>query len=113
MVTGILCAAALLCGCASHKASAPKPAANNAPAKTDVTPDLRPAGQVEMVNAEARFVVVNYPPGGVPKPGRRLNVYRGGMKVGEVKVTGPERDNNTVADILAGEVQIHDQTREE
>ena len=109
MVIGVLCAATLLGGCATHKASAPKPA----PAKTVVTPDLRPVGQVAMVNAQARFVVISYPPGAVPKPGQRLNVWRNGLKVGEVQVTGPQLDNNTDADILAGDVQVRDQTREE
>ncbi|MGD1086779.1 MAG: hypothetical protein ABSA47_18735 [Verrucomicrobiota bacterium] len=109
MVIGVLCAATLLGGCATHKSSAPKPA----PAKTVVTPDLRPVGQVELVNAQGRFVVISYPPGAVPKPGLRLNVWRNGLKVGEVKVGDQERDNNTVADILAGDVKVHDQTREE
>jgi hypothetical protein len=110
---GFLCAVTLFCGCASQKAPAPKAAAKPAPEKTVVTPDPLPAGRVAMVNGEARFVIINYPPGAVPKPGQRLNVYRDGNKVGEVKVTGPERDNNTVADIVAGDVQTRDLTRQE
>lgn len=84
-----------------------------APDKTVVTPDLLPVGLVELVNTEARDVVINYPPGTVPKAGQRLGVYRNGLKVGEVSVSGPERDNNTVADILQGDIQVHDQTRQE
>ena len=42
-----------------------------------------------------------------------MNVYRGGLKVGEVKVTGPQRENETVADIIAGDVQPHDEIREQ
>jgi hypothetical protein len=105
-IIGILSAAILLAGCASPKSAGPK---------TDtavITADFRPAGKVEMVDVPGRFVVISFEPGAVPKPGQRLNVYRAGAKVGEVKVTGPERDNNTVADILAGEVQIQDETRE-
>lgn len=45
--------------------------------------------------------------------GKRLNVYRNGLKVGELKVTGPQRDNNTVADIVAGECQVGDEVRED
>ena len=113
MVLGILCGAIVLCGCASHKASAPKPGkAKSTAGKAVITPDLRPAGKVAMVNALGRFAVITYLPGAVPGPGQRLNVYRNGQKVGEVKMTGPERDNNTVADILAGEVQINDEIRE-
>lgn len=66
-----------------------------------------------MVNPTARFVVMTFPFGGVPAVERRLNVYRNGLKVAEVKVTGPHRDNNTVADIVAGEVQVNDQVRED
>ncbi|MGA3182697.1 MAG: hypothetical protein ABSF38_20425 [Verrucomicrobiota bacterium] len=113
MVIGILCAAALLCGCATSKAPAAKSTAKPPAGKTIITPDLLPAGHVALVNTEARFVIINYPPGAAPKPGQRLNVYRNGLKVGEIKVTGPERDNNTVADILVGDVQLHDQTRQE
>ena len=111
---GILSCAILLAGCASNKSTAPK----NGPQKPAasqpvVTPDFRPVGKVARVNADGRFVVVSFPPGEVPQPDALLNVYRNGLKVGEVKVTEWERDNNTVADILAGDVQVHDQTREE
>jgi hypothetical protein len=34
------------------------------------------------------------------------------MKVGELKVTGPARDQNTVADITAGEAQPGDEARD-
>jgi hypothetical protein len=106
-VLGFFCAAVLFCGCATKKAV---PAA---PAKPIVTPDLQPMGLVELVNTEARDVVINYPPGTVPKAGQQLAVYRNGLKVGEVHVTGPEANNNTVADILQGDIRVHDQTRQE
>ena len=64
-----------------------------------------------MVNGSARFVVMTFPLGGVPDNGRRLNLYRNGLKVAEVKVTGPQRDNNTVADIILGEAQVNDEAR--
>jgi hypothetical protein len=66
-----------------------------------------------MVNANARFVILGFPPGPMPSTDTRLTVYRGGLKVGEVKVTGPQRGSNTVADILAGEIQARDEAREE
>jgi hypothetical protein len=34
------------------------------------------------------------------------------MKIAELKVTGPARDQNTVADITAGEVQPGDEARD-
>jgi hypothetical protein len=49
----------------------------------------------------------------LPPLEKRLNVYRNGLKVGEVRVTGPQRDNNTVADIIAGDCQPGDQVRED
>ena len=54
-----------------------------------------------MVNVDARFVVLNFPVGQMPVVGRRLNVYRNGLKVGELSVTGPQKEDNTVADITA------------
>ena len=83
------------------------------PGQPVIQPDLRATGEVEMVNPTARFVVLSFPPGPVAPPDHHLNVYRQGLKVGELKVTGPQRGNDTVADILAGEIQVHDEVREE
>jgi len=68
---------------------------------------------VVSVNPTARFVVLTFPIGALPGLEKRLNVYRGGLKVGEIKITGPQRDNNTVADIVTGECQIGDEVRED
>ena len=40
-----------------------------------------------------------------------LNVYRHGVKVGELSVTGPQRDDNIVADIVSGDLQAGDAAR--
>jgi hypothetical protein len=74
---------------------------------------LRISGQVAMVNPEARFVVLSFPPGPMPQADQHLNVYRNGLKVGEVKVTGPQHEYDTVADILTGDVQLHDEVRQD
>jgi PBP1b-binding outer membrane lipoprotein LpoB len=111
---GLLGAALLLAGCVHHK-----PAPNSAPPvrsqqpKAVIKPDLRVSGRVAMVNAGARFVVITFPPGPVPQTDHCLNVYRNGLKVGEIKVSGPQRENDTVADITAGDVQLHDEVKEE
>ena len=76
-----------------------------------VTPDPTQAGTVLQVNVSARFVVLNFPVGSMPPVGQRLYVYRAGLKVGELKVTGPQRDDNTVADIVNGEAQAGDVIR--
>jgi hypothetical protein len=115
---GLLGATLLLAGC-MH----PKPAPNPAPPvqsqqpKPVITPVIKPdlhlSGQVAMVNAAARFVIISFPPGPVPPTGTRLNVYRNGLKVGEVTVTGPQHENDTVADIITGDIQLHDEARAE
>ena len=69
-------------------------------------------GKVAHVNPAARFAVLSYPIGKLPSVEKRLSVYRDGMKVGELKVTGPQRDQNTVADITAGEAQPGDEVRD-
>ena len=77
-----------------------------------VTPAPANSGRITSVNLAARYVVITYPVG-VPLPAieRKLDVYRAGLKVGEIKITGPSRDLNTVADITAGECQPGDEVR--
>lgn len=109
-VFAVLCVAILLVGCGKTKDVS---TGFVQPGKPVVSPDFRPSGKVQSVNLEARFVIINFPITNVPPPGRRLSLYRNGLKVGEVKITGPERDGNTVADLLAGEAQAQDQARED
>jgi hypothetical protein len=76
-----------------------------------VTLDPSASGRVASVNTTARFVVLNYPLGHMPAAGQGLSLYRRGLKVGEIKVTGPQQDDNTVADLVTGEAQIGDEVR--
>lgn len=76
-----------------------------------VVPATSDSGKIASVNNNGRFVVMTFPMGSVPKPERRVNVFRNGMKVAEVLVTGPQRDSNTVGDILSGEAQVNDDVR--
>ena len=109
-------------GCVLGKKRSPNPgtaqtiAGTNNISKTDlkliVTPETALIGKVAAANANARFVVLNFPVGRLPSLDQRLNVYRNGLKVGEVKTTGPQRDDNTVADIIAGEARVGDEVRE-
>jgi hypothetical protein len=95
----------------SNPRFAPAPTVTNS-----VAPIVTPGGlqgQVASVNANGRFVVLSYPIGGLPSLEKRLNVYHNGLKVAELKVTGPQRDNNIVADIVAGQCAPGDQTRED
>ena len=63
------------------------------------------------MNEAGHFVVLNFPVGRLPPLEQVFNLYRGGLKVGEVKVTGPKEDENIVADIIAGDAAEGDQVR--
>jgi len=76
------------------------------------TPDNLMVARVSSYNAAGRFVVLECPIDKMPILDQVLFVYRGGMKVGEIKVTGPARDNHTVADVIAGEALKGDEVRD-
>ena len=76
-----------------------------------MTPDTQLVGKVSRANQDGRFVVMTFPIGHLPTLNERLNVYRRGLKVGEVRVTGPQLDDNVVGDITAGEAQPGDEVR--
>jgi hypothetical protein len=88
-----------------------KPPSNSG--KLIVTPDDSLVGKVAKVNLAGRFVVLNFPLGRMPAADQRFNLYRRGVKVGEVKVTGPQHDDNIVADLVAGDSEIGDEARKE
>ena len=114
----LLCALALS-GCVWRKGSAraPSPAPRaGAPAANEpliVTPENGVVGKVALVNTTARFVVLNFPLKKMAAVEQRLNIYRRGLKVGEVKVTGPRREDNIVADLVAGKAEVGDEARAE
>jgi hypothetical protein len=124
LLSAILLGALALSGCARQKVAEPgsrpqtQAGARAAPTGTGptfqpvtVTPDNTLAGKVVGVNAPLRFVVLNFPLGRMPSPDRRLDIFRRGLKVGEVKVTGPQQQDNTVADLVAGEADVGDDAR--
>ena len=99
----------LVSGCAGGKVAdgekaKPRP-------KLIVTPQTALVGKVKKVNEGARFVVVNFPVGKVPPAGNVMRVYRSGLRVGEVRVTTLQQADNTVADILEGQIQEGDEVR--
>ena len=105
----------LLSGCFHHKpAPAPaRPAVVGTPAPAIVTPDTTLAGPVVSYNETGRIVVLNFPAARMPKLDQHLFIYRAGLKVAEVTVTGPQSDDNTVADLLSGDAQAGDQVRDQ
>ena len=77
-----------------------------------VTPDEGLVGKVARYNDTGRFVVMEFPIGHLPVMGQKLFVYRNGLKVGEVNVSGPQRDDHIVGDLAAGEAQAADEVRD-
>jgi len=121
----ILCAALVLSGCFGRRTTAARDSGragvdgafaslgtNSPNQKLIVTPGNSLVGKVAFVNMNARFVVLNFPIGQLPAIEQHLNIYRSDLKVGEVKVTGPQYDDNVVADLLAGDSKIGDQVRD-
>jgi hypothetical protein len=84
----------------------------SSPQKLIVTPETGLVGKVETVNQNARYVVLSFPIGRLPAMEQRLSVYRSGLKVGEVKVTGPQIEDNVVADIVEGDSGPGDEVRD-
>jgi hypothetical protein len=84
---------------AEAKAAAPKPI---------VTPDFSLAAKVVSVNTVGRFVVLSFPAGQLPRQDQTLFLYRDGLKTAEVRVTGPQMENNIVADLVSGDAQAGD-----
>jgi len=106
-----LIAGILVSGCFHHrpKQAPPAPAASS----VIITPDTSLAGKVVSYNDAGRFVVLNFPIGQMPAVGQTLFLYRNGLKEGEIKVSGPQRDNDTVADLVNGDAQPGDEVRDQ
>ena len=90
------------------KVAAPK----NKPVTTIVTPDNSLSGKVISYNSTGRFLVLNFPDRRLPKVDQTLFLYRSGLKVAEVKVTGPQNEDNTVADLVNGDARTGDDVRD-
>jgi hypothetical protein len=85
-----------------------QPAVTATPAPAPiVTPDLALAAKVVRVNDVARIAILNFPDGKMPRLQSTFYVYRSGIKVAEVKIVGPQDDeNNIVADVISGDPQV-------
>jgi hypothetical protein len=100
-----------VCGCFHHHhGSSPAPVTVSKPI---VTPDASLSAKVVSVNTVGRFVVLSFPPDNMPKLGQPLFLYRAGLKVADVKITGPQQENNIVADLVSGEAQVGDTVRDQ
>lgn len=94
----------LLIGCASRDKNADQQG-------IIVTPGGNRPGTVVSANPTARFVVVRFPIGDMPPLNQRMNAYRQGLKVADLRVSGPQRDIHVVADVIAGESRVGDEVR--
>lgn len=96
-------------GCATSRSSKEpaKPAGNN----LIVTPGHELTGRVSLVNTSSRYAIVAFPIGALPATGSVLGVYRDGLKVGELKVNGPQMDNLITADLVTGDCGAGDEVR--
>lgn len=48
----------------------------------------------------------------MPETGQTFSIYHAGVKVGEVRITGPQRDTDTVADLTQGSAEEGDDVRQ-
>ena len=120
LLAAITAGALAASGCAGHQGAAPtfsdvpgpnRPPPVNTKQNVIVTPDSQLSGKIVRVNLDGRFVVLNFPIGHLPAINQRLNVYRRGLKTGEITVTGPQLDDNVVGDIAVGDAQAGDDVR--
>jgi hypothetical protein len=120
----VFLAALVAAGCGHKPASAPEAAftplstvssgTNKVSSSSSliVTPEAGLQGKVVRTNPAGKFVVLNFPVGHLPALDQRLSVYRLGLKVGEVRITGPQLDDNVVGDVVAGEAAVGDVVRD-
>lgn len=109
----VLACIVVLAGCSSKKSKTGVTSAPTPPKNVVVTPAQVARGTVALVNTEAQFVVISFAAGTVLAPDQKLSVYRGGLKVGEVKVSADSMGQNRVADIVVGEAKVGDEVRPE
>ncbi|HMP82283.1 MAG TPA: hypothetical protein PKA41_06190 [Verrucomicrobiota bacterium] len=81
------------------------------PASPVITPEPVRSGKVMTYNHAGRFVVLNFSLDSVPAIGERVFIYRNELKIGEARITGPRREDNIVADLVAGDAATGDEVR--
>jgi hypothetical protein len=100
-------------GCSLSGASAGAARTSATVSSAIVTPDSSLTATVVAVNPVGRFVVLGFNSGPLPKDDKTLFIYHAGLKVAEVKITGPRKDVNVVADLVAGDAEVGDTVRAE
>ena len=110
----------ILAGCGgktanSHtiNAAPAKKAGSDQNSQPIVTPGGALPGKVVSVNPNGRFAVLRFSLGEMPALQQKMGVFRAGLKVGEIRISGPQRDTHTVADVTAGDCRVGDEVRAE
>ena len=100
--------AALLLGCKN-------PATDGRTVRTPVKviPVNPIQGKVVLLKTDLNYVIIDFSLGRLPSPEQKLNVYRGGQKVGQVRISGQSVSVNFAADIVAGEAKVGDEVKED
>jgi len=70
-------------------------------------------GRIVVVRPMSRFVVIDFGIDTVPPLGQQMAVYRDGVRVGTVRISGPSMGSMIVADVLAGDARVGDEVRPE
>ena len=103
-------------GCASNptenSGASGNPPKATASGRAVVKPSDALTGKVVSYNVVGRFAVLNFPVTRMPAMDQTLFLYRDGLKVGEVKITGPQKDDNVVGDITVGDAKAGDEVRD-
>jgi len=98
-----------LAGCAGGTSTAHQ----GPPSTRAILPDESVEGRIVTVNIPLRYVVIDFNLRHSPTLGQILSVYREGLKVGEVKVTGPTMGTAAAGDLIAGQAAVGDTVLEE
>jgi len=109
----VLTAGILISGCVFHRHQTPPLPPAPAAATVIVTPDTSLAGKVVSYDDVGRFVVLQFPTGRMPAVGQTLFLYRAGLKVAQVKISGPQQEDRIVADVVKGSAQPGDEVRDQ
>ena len=111
----LLFAGMFAAGCASNQSpkspAFSQPVGGGSAPVAIITPDDSVAGKVVLYNSDGRFAVLNFPDGRIPAAGQTLFLYHLGLKAAVVKITGPQIQENIVADLIAGVARVGDEVR--
>lgn len=98
-------------GCATRT---PRPSLPVAPTQTSSIAPVNfgvTTGKIAILNAQLKFVVVDFGGQRQPPVGATLGVFRAGQRSGTIRLTEPVRGQFVTADILDGEPKPGDEAR--